>query len=55
LFCNYFILFCEINNIEIESILDTNIAKLKARYGDKFSSEKAINRDLTTERTILEK
>jgi len=48
-------LFCEINNIEIESILDTNIAKLKARYGDKFSSEKAINRDLTTERTILEK
>jgi len=48
-------LFCEINNIEIESILDTNIAKLKARYGDKFSSEKAINRDLTTERLILEK
>lgn len=48
-------LFCEINNIEIESILDTNIEKLKARYGDKFSSEKAINRDLTTERSILEK
>lgn len=36
------------------AILDTNIAKLKARYGDKFSEEKAINRDLETERKILE-
>jgi hypothetical protein len=52
---NTLCLFCEINNIEIEAILDTNIAKLKARYGDKFSSEKAINRDLSIERTILEK
>lgn len=32
-----------------------NIAKLKARYGDKFSSEAAINRDLDTEREILER
>lgn len=31
-----------------------NIAKLKARYGDKFSSEAAINRDLDKEREILE-
>ena len=34
---------------------DININKLKARYGDKFSSERAINRDLETEREILEK
>ena len=52
---NTLCLFCEMNNIETELILDTNIAKLKARYGEKFSSEKAINRDLTTERLILEK
>jgi NTP pyrophosphatase (non-canonical NTP hydrolase) len=52
---NTLCLFCEINNIKTESILDTNIAKLKARYGDKFSSDRAINRDLTTERSILEK
>jgi len=52
---NTLCLFCEMNNIETELILDTNIEKLKARYGDKFSSEKAINRDLTTERLILEK
>lgn len=31
-----------------------NIDKLKARYGDKFSSEAAINRDLDKERKILE-
>ena len=31
-----------------------NIAKLKARYGDKFSADAAINRDLDKEREILE-
>ena len=31
------------------------IAKLEARYGDKFSKERAINRDLDAERRILEK
>jgi hypothetical protein len=51
---NTLCLFCQINNIQIESILNTNIEKLKARYGDKFSSEKAINRDLEKERIILE-
>jgi NTP pyrophosphatase (non-canonical NTP hydrolase) len=32
-----------------------NIDKLKARYGEKFSEERAIVRDLATEREILEK
>jgi len=41
-------------DVKIEDVLDTNIAKLKARYGEKFSSERAINRDLDKERTILE-
>lgn len=40
--------------INIEGSFDINIAKLKARYGEKFSSERAINRDLETERNILE-
>lgn len=40
--------------INIEESFDINIAKLKARYGEKFSSERAINRDLETERNILE-
>lgn len=38
-----------------EDIMERNIAKLRARYGEKFSSERAINRDLETERKILEK
>lgn len=41
-------------DINIQSSFDINIAKLKARYGEKFSSERAINRDLETERNILE-
>ncbi len=37
------------------SILDTNIAKLKKRYPEKFTVESAITRDLDGEREILEK
>lgn len=40
--------------INLENCFEQNIAKLKARYGEKFSSDKAINRDLETERNILE-
>ena len=40
--------------LNIEDVWEKNIAKLKIRYGDKFTSERAINRDLETERTILE-
>jgi NTP pyrophosphatase (non-canonical NTP hydrolase) len=47
-------IFCHLNQIDISNILDTNIQKLKARYGEKFSSERAINRNLETERAILE-
>ena len=39
---------------DFESVMQTNIAKLKARYPDKFTEEKAITRDLETERKILE-
>lgn len=31
-----------------------NIAKLRARYGDKFTEEAALNRDLDAERKALE-
>lgn len=37
-----------------EVIRDKVIAKLKKRYGEKFSSEAAINRDVAAERVILE-
>ncbi len=41
-------------NVDFASVMERNIAKLKARYGDKFSEERAHSRDLQTERTILE-
>lgn len=41
--------------ISESDICEKNISKLKARYGDKFSSDRAINRDLDNERNILEK
>lgn len=39
---------------DLETVLNTVIAKLKARFPEKFTSENAINRDLDTERKILE-
>lgn len=38
-----------------ESILHTNLAKLQARYPEKFTQESATNRDLLKERKVLEK
>lgn len=46
--------FCNTNGFDLEDILATNIAKLKARYPEKFTAENAINRDTDTERQILE-
>lgn len=34
--------------------LERNVAKLKVRFGDKFDTDKALNRDLTAERKALE-
>lgn len=46
---------CNINGWDLRDILDTNIAKLKVRYPDKYTDDKAINRDLLSERKELEK
>jgi len=46
--------FCRINNLDLESILENNIKKLRARYPEKFDSEHAIYRDLNKEREVLE-
>lgn len=40
-------------NFSIEEARDKNIAKLKQRYGDKFSTRAALNRDLGKELEIL--
>lgn len=40
--------------LDFAKVMDTNIAKLKARYGEKFTEQAAQERDLGTEREILE-
>jgi len=42
-------------DLDFHQLLQNNIDKLKARYGDKFSEECANNRDLSVERYILER
>lgn len=39
---------------DLSTVMEKNIAKLRARYGDKFSEAAAVNRNLTNERTVLE-
>jgi NTP pyrophosphatase (non-canonical NTP hydrolase) len=46
--------FCSINGFDLEEILATNIAKLEARYPEKFTEENAVSRNLNIERKILE-
>jgi MazG nucleotide pyrophosphohydrolase domain. len=38
----------------MEEAMERNVAKLKARYGDKFNQAGALKRNLETERTVLE-
>lgn len=46
---------CTNRGFDLSEIMATNIAKLQARYPEKFTSENAITRDLSKEREILEK
>lgn len=46
-------LFRELDT-NFDEVATTNINKLKARFPEKFSQDKAYNRDLNTEREILE-
>ncbi len=50
----YLVNLCRMLNIDIEKGMQTNIDKLKTRYPNKFDTDRAINRDLNKERTILE-
>lgn len=50
----YMAILSDTLGVGFDEIQEKNIAKLKARYGDKFSQAAALNRDLKTERKILE-
>lgn len=47
-------LMIDILQTTFDEVLTVNIEKLQARYPEKFSEEKAINRNLDVERQILE-
>jgi len=47
-------ILCDTLGLTFEEVFETNIAKLKARYGDKFNETGALNRNLEKEREILE-
>ena len=50
----YMAIACDQLGIDFESLTDANIAKLKTRYGEKFTSEGAEERNLRGERDTLE-
>lgn len=50
----YLAIACDALGTDFETEQARNIAKLKARYPEKFTSDKAIERDLTVEREVLE-
>jgi len=51
----YVVNFCDLHNINLKEEMGINIKKLEARFPEKFyTSNGAINRDLDTERKILE-
>ena len=40
--------------VSFEEVMDKNIAKLRARYGDKFTEAAALSRNLDRERRVLD-
>lgn len=51
----YLALLCRNNGFSFEECMETNIAKLKKRYGEKFTEAATLNRDLAGEYAVLEK
>src|SRR5262245_50836576 len=45
---------CNATGLSLEDVMAANIAKLRARYPDKFTEADALNRDLKAEMSALE-
>lgn len=50
----YLAILADTLGFSFEEVQERNIAKLKARYGDKFTEKAALERNLEVERKILE-
>jgi len=51
----YIALIANVLGVSIDQMMATNISKLKARYPEKFTEQRATDRDLSAEREILER
>lgn len=51
----YFAILLDEMDGDLDTIMTTNIAKLKARFPEKFTNDNANTRDLETEKEILKK
>lgn len=51
----YMAMFYRALHTNPEHVREVNIAKLKARYPEKFTGHDAVNRDMALERSVLEK
>ena len=52
--CWYIAIACDELGVSLEQVMDINIRKLQKRFPDKFTEEKALNRNLAEERKTLE-
>ena len=50
----YIQLWCVVRGIDIRDLLTQNDRKLRTRYPDGWSQDKAVNRDIEAERQVLE-
>ena len=50
----YLARIADLGNFTLGEAMEINIKKLKTRYPDKFTAERAMNRDLAAERKVLE-
>ena len=51
----YTAILCSALNVSLEEVMQRNIDKLRQRYPEKFTNDKANNRDLEAERKVLER
>lgn len=50
----YIAIICNSQKISLEELMDINVKKLKARYGEIFKKDDALNRNLDHETNIME-
>jgi NTP pyrophosphatase (non-canonical NTP hydrolase) len=52
--CWYMAIATKAIDVDLQDIMESNIRKLKARYGEKFSTDRAINRNHTNEMNAMD-